>query len=100
MSEATKIRVTQLRGLSHKSEAQRLVLKGLGLRRIGHTVEVRDTPAMRGMVVKVQHLVNVEVLKGEAALFGLRHRNGDGSLKAAAPAAAKAPAKKTAAKKA
>ena len=44
MSEATKICVTQLRGLSHKSEAQRLILKGLGLRRIGHTVELRDTP--------------------------------------------------------
>lgn len=83
MSESTKIRVTQLRGLSHKSEAQRLVLKGLGLRRIGHTVEVRNTAAIRGMVVKVQHLVNVEVLKGEAALFGLRHQNGDGTLKAA-----------------
>jgi len=99
MSEATKIRVTQLRGLSHKSEAQRLVLKGLGLRRIGHTVEVRDTPAMRGMVVKVQHLVNVEVLKGEAALFGLRHQNGDGTLKAAPAKAAAAP-KKAAPKKA
>ena len=41
MSDATKIRVTQLRGLSHKSEAQRLCIKGLGLRRIGHTVELR-----------------------------------------------------------
>ena len=80
MSDATKIRVTQLRGLSHKSEAQRLCIKGLGLRRIGHTVE----------------LVAVEVLRGEAALFGLRHRNGDGSLKAATPAATKAPAKKAA----
>ncbi len=100
MSEATKIRVTQLRGLSHKSEAQRLVLKGLGLRRIGHTVEVRDTPAMRGMVVKVQHLVSVEVLRGEAALFGLRHQNGDGTLKAVPAAAApkKAAPKKAAAK--
>jgi large subunit ribosomal protein L30 len=82
MSESTKICVTQLRGLSHKSEAQRLILKGLGLRRIGHTVELRDTPAIRGMVIKVQHLVKVEVKKGEAALFGLRHKNADGTPKA------------------
>jgi|LauGreDrversion4_2_1035121.scaffolds.fasta_scaffold1560783_1 large subunit ribosomal protein L30 len=81
MSNATKIRVTQLRGLSHKPEAQRLILKGLGLRRIGHTVELRDTPAIRGMVEKVQHLVSVQVLKGEAALFGGRHRNADGTPK-------------------
>jgi large subunit ribosomal protein L30 len=83
MSNATKIRVTQLRGLSHKPEAQRLILKGLGLRRIGHSVEVRDTPAIRGMVEKVQHLVSVQVLKGEAALFGGRHRNADGTPKKA-----------------
>ncbi|MBM4280173.1 MAG: 50S ribosomal protein L30 [Deltaproteobacteria bacterium] len=81
MSNATKIRVTQLRGLSHKPEAQRLILRGLGLRRIGHTVELRDTPAVRGMVEKVQHLVSVQVLKGEAALFGGRHRNADGTPK-------------------
>jgi large subunit ribosomal protein L30 len=82
MSNATKIRVTQLRGLSHKPEAQRLILKGLGLRRIGHTVELRDSPAIRGMIEKVQHLVSVQVLQGEAALFGGRHRNADGSPKA------------------
>ncbi len=78
---ATKIVVTQLKGLSHKSEAQRLILKGLGLRRIGHTVELRDTPAIRGMVEKVQHLVAIEVRQGEAKLFGARHRNADGTPK-------------------
>jgi large subunit ribosomal protein L30 len=78
MAEKTKIRVTQRRGLSHKSEAQRLIIKGLGLRRIGHTVELRDTPAIRGMVEKVQHLVDVEVQKGEAQLFGARHRDAHG----------------------
>ena len=60
MATETKIRVTQTRGLSHKSEAQRLVIKGLGLRRIGHTFELRDTPAIRGMIMKVQHLVDVD----------------------------------------
>jgi large subunit ribosomal protein L30 len=80
MSDKTKIRVTQLRGLAQKSEAQRLIIKGLGLRRIGHTVELRDSPAIRGMVEKVHHLVAVEVVKGEAALFGGRHRDADGTL--------------------
>jgi large subunit ribosomal protein L30 len=92
MSDKTQIVVTQLRGLSHKPEAQRLILKGLGLRRIGHTVTVRDTPAIRGMIEKVQHLVDVKVMKGEAPLFGSRHRNADGTPKAAAKAPkAKAP---------
>lgn len=73
MSSDLKITVTQRRGLSHKPEAQRLILKGLGLRRIGHSVTVRDTPAIRGMIIKVQHLVDVEVTKGKAELFGQRH---------------------------
>jgi large subunit ribosomal protein L30 len=36
------------------------VLQGLGIRRIRHTVEVPDTPAIRGMLLKVRHLVTVE----------------------------------------
>ena len=39
---------------------QLAVVKGLGLRRIRHTVELKDTPSMRGMVHKVRHLVDVE----------------------------------------
>ena len=39
---------------------QLTVVKGLGLRRIRHTVELKDTPAMRGMIHKVRHLVSVE----------------------------------------
>ena len=36
------------------------VVRGLGLRRIRHTVELKDTPAARGMVHKVRHLVEVK----------------------------------------
>ena len=36
------------------------VVTGLGLRRIGHSVELPDTPATRGMLLKVRHLVTVE----------------------------------------
>ena len=39
---------------------QKLVVKGLGLRRLHHTVELPDTPATRGMILKVRHLVEVE----------------------------------------
>ncbi|MEJ6656010.1 MAG: 50S ribosomal protein L30 [Pseudomonas sp.] len=40
---------------SHKAS-----VKGLGLRRIGHTVEVEDTPAIRGMINSVSYMVRVE----------------------------------------
>ena len=36
------------------------MVRGLGLRRIRHTIEVQDTPEMRGMIHKVRHLVTVE----------------------------------------
>jgi large subunit ribosomal protein L30 len=39
---------------------QGIVVRGLGLRRIRHTVEVKDTPSMRGMIHKVRHLVEVK----------------------------------------
>jgi large subunit ribosomal protein L30 len=39
---------------------QAAVVEGMGLRRIGHTVELLDTPATRGMILKVRHLVEVE----------------------------------------
>lgn len=38
----------------------KLCVKGLGLRRIGHTVELEDTPAVRGMINKVNYMVRVE----------------------------------------
>jgi large subunit ribosomal protein L30 len=39
---------------------QKQVVEGLGLRRLNHTVELPDTPAVRGMILKVRHLVEVE----------------------------------------
>ena len=38
----------------------KLCLKGLGLRRIGHIVELEDTPSVRGMINKVHYLLSVE----------------------------------------
>lgn len=55
-----KIRVTQVKSSIGYERSQRATLRGLGLRRIRHTVEVEDTPSVRGMIGKVPHLVRVE----------------------------------------
>jgi len=54
------IRVTQTRSRAHKLKNHQACLSGLGLRRIGHTVEVEDSPAVRGMINKIYYLVRVE----------------------------------------
>lgn len=58
-----QLRVTQTRSQIGHSQKIRLVLKGLGLGRIGKTVTVANTPSFRGMVKKVIHLVAFEELK-------------------------------------
>ncbi len=60
MAKKSKIRVTQVRSAIGYDKKQRVVLQGLGLRRLQQTVELEDTPAVRGMVNKVVHLVKVE----------------------------------------
>ncbi len=55
-----KIRVTQVRAGDHRGRRQRETLRGLGLTRIGRSRVLEDTPAVRGMVRKVQHLIRVE----------------------------------------
>jgi large subunit ribosomal protein L30 len=55
-----KMKVTQVKSSSHRLASHKACLKGLGLRRIGHTVEVEDTPSTRGMVNRVNYMVKVE----------------------------------------
>jgi len=55
-----KLRVTQVRSAIGFDRRQRATLRGLGIRRMNHTVELEDTPAVRGMITKVSHLVRVE----------------------------------------
>ena len=57
---AGRIRVKQVRSVIGYDKKQAKIVQGLGLRRIGHSVEVIDHPAMRGMIHKVRHLVVVE----------------------------------------
>jgi large subunit ribosomal protein L30 len=54
------VKVTQVKSRNGSDRRQLDTLRSLGLRRIGHTVEQRDTPALRGMVHAVRHLVKVE----------------------------------------
>ncbi|ACR11654.1 50S ribosomal protein L30 [Teredinibacter turnerae] len=54
------LKVTQYKSASGRLEAHKACVRGLGLRRIGHTVEVEDTPSVRGMINKVNYMVKVE----------------------------------------
>ena len=55
----SKLKVTQIKSTIGYAQRHRHVVKGLGLRRLGHSVEVVDIPATRGMIQKVRHLVEV-----------------------------------------
>ncbi|CAM4292568.1 50S ribosomal protein L30 [Vibrio agarivorans] len=54
------IKVTQTKSSIGRLPKHKLCLKGLGLRKINHTVELEDTPAVRGMINKVFYMVKVE----------------------------------------
>jgi large subunit ribosomal protein L30 len=53
------LKVTQRRSRNGSNRRQIDTLRSLGLRRIGHTVEVSDSPQVRGMIATVRHLVEV-----------------------------------------
>jgi large subunit ribosomal protein L30 len=55
------LKITQRRSALDTKQA--LALQGLGLRRIRHSVEVDDTPSIRGLILKVRHLVEVSETK-------------------------------------
>ena len=57
---AKELRIKQVRSATGTKPAQRATLKALGLRRINHQVVQKDTPAIRGMIVVVKHMVSVE----------------------------------------
>ncbi len=52
--------VTQVRSTIGFNKKQGDIVRSIGLRRIRHTIEVADTPEMRGMLLKVRHLVEVK----------------------------------------
>jgi large subunit ribosomal protein L30 len=57
---ANKIKVTQIKSSHGRLKAHKGCVIGLGLRRIGHTVEVEDTPSVRGMITKISYMLRIE----------------------------------------
>ena len=60
MAAAKKIRISQTKSANGRLQSHKATLLGLGLRRIRHTVEVADTPEVRGMINKISYMVRVE----------------------------------------
>jgi large subunit ribosomal protein L30 len=58
-----KILVKKVKSAINRTQRQKRILESLGLRKMNQVVEHDDTPSVRGMVVKVQHLVSVEETK-------------------------------------
>jgi large subunit ribosomal protein L30 len=63
MNKKTDIIVTQIKSTAGRLQVHKACLKGLGLKRIRHTVRVKDTPENRGMINKAIHLLKVEEAK-------------------------------------
>jgi large subunit ribosomal protein L30 len=58
-AEGKKIKVTLVKGVSRTVKGHRETVRGLGLKWTNHTVELVDTPSVRGMLQKVAYLVRV-----------------------------------------
>ena len=59
-TDGARVKVTLVKSTIGFNKEQAKVVQGMGLRRIGHTVELPDSDATRGMILKVRHLVTVE----------------------------------------
>jgi large subunit ribosomal protein L30 len=57
---ADKVRLTLVRSLNGRLKSHQDCVRGLGLRRMHHTVEVEDTPCTRGMIRKVSYMLRIE----------------------------------------
>jgi large subunit ribosomal protein L30 len=62
---ADKLRITWVKSSIGYSRRQKATIRALGLRHLRDTVEQEDTAAIRGMIDKVKHLVEVEALEAE-----------------------------------
>ena len=60
MADKKPVKVTLIKSTIGRLPKHKDTVKGLGLRRIGHTVELEDTPSVRGMINKVSYLLKVE----------------------------------------
>ncbi len=55
-----RLKIKQVRSAINRHESQKRTIRALGIRRLNHEVVQPDNPQIRGMVFKVQHLVEVE----------------------------------------
>ncbi len=55
-----KLKITQVKSYIGRPQKQRQILRGLGLGKLNRTVLLEDTPEIRGMIMKVNHLVSME----------------------------------------
>jgi large subunit ribosomal protein L30 len=60
MAADKKIRVTLVKSFNGRLQSHKDTVRGLGLRRIRHSVELDDTPEIRGMINRINYLVRVE----------------------------------------
>ena len=60
MAAEKKLKVTLVKGLIGARQSHRATVRGLGLRRRNHSVELPDTPAVRGMINRVAYLIDVK----------------------------------------
>lgn len=60
MPKKKKINITLVKSAYGRLPKHRATIKGLGLRKINQTVEVEDTPSVRGMIDKVSYLLNIK----------------------------------------
>jgi len=60
MASKKTVKVTLVRSMNGRLASHKACVTGLGLRRMHHTVEVEDTPSVRGMINKVSYMVKVE----------------------------------------
>jgi large subunit ribosomal protein L30 len=58
---AMKLKVTLIRSVINRDQDQKNTIRGLGLTRLHRSVILEDTPAVRGMIQKISHLVHVQV---------------------------------------
>ena len=63
---AKKLKIKQIRSAVGRLKNQKLTIKALGLKKLGKVVVHEDTPAIRGMVNTVKHLVQVEEVIGDS----------------------------------
>lgn len=55
-----QVRLTQIKSRNGRLESHKACLRGLGIRRMHHTVQVNDTPENRGMISKISYMLKIE----------------------------------------